>query len=153
MRVVGMTSTSVSALNATGLAVEASIGSKITLHVQGSRSFSKSALHLLWSLHLYLRHANHDGGTCYHDLRDDLCTRHVCSCFLRIESAREAFALQCGVFTSAVSFESEPLDGCPSWDLTSKRLQANTSTKAHVKIFLECSDTTDVLCRIFQCLC
>ena len=40
------------ALNATGFAVEAPIGSTITLHVQGSRSISLkvySALHLVWS--------------------------------------------------------------------------------------------------------
>ena len=61
---------------------------------------------------------------------------------LQIESVREAFALQCGVSTAAVTFESKPLDGCPSWDLTSRRLQATTSTKAHVKIFLESSDVT-----------
>ena len=54
-----------SALNATGLAVGAPIGSTINLHVQGSRSISLkicSALHLVWSLHLYHRHAGHDGG-------------------------------------------------------------------------------------------
>ena len=69
------------ALKATGLAVEAPIGSTITLHVQGSRSISLkvcSALHLVWSLNLYLRHAGHKWCTCYHDLREDLCTRQVC---------------------------------------------------------------------------
>ena len=30
------------------------------------------------SLHLYLRHAGYDKGTCYYDLGDDLCTRQVC---------------------------------------------------------------------------
>ena len=46
---------------------------------------------------------------------------------LQIDSVRGAFTLQCGVSTAAVTFESEPLDGCPSWDLTSreyKQLQA-----------------------------
>ena len=32
---------------------------------------------------------------------------------LHVSSVREAFALQCGVSTAAVTFESEPLDGCP----------------------------------------
>ena len=36
----------------------------------------------------------------------------------QVDSVREAFALQCGVSTTAVTFESEPLDGCPSWDLS-----------------------------------
>ena len=30
-----------------------------------------------------------------------------------VDSVREAFALQCGVSTAAVTFESEPLDGVP----------------------------------------
>ena len=61
---------------------------------------------------------------------------------LQIDSVREAFTLQCGVSTAAVTFESETLDGCPSWDLTSRRLQATTNTKVQVKIFLESSDAT-----------
>ena len=44
--------------------------------------------------------------------------------------------------TAAVTFESEPLDGCPSWDLTSRRLQTTTNTKVQVEIFLESSDAT-----------
>ena len=59
---------------------------------------------------------------------------------LQSNSVREDFALQCSVSTAAVTFESEPLDGCPWWDLTSRWLQATTSTKAEVKIFLESSD-------------
>ena len=39
-------------------------------------------------------------------------------------------------------FESEPLDGYLSWDLTARWLQPTTSTKAQVKIFLESSDAT-----------
>ena len=61
---------------------------------------------------------------------------------LQVDSAREAFALQYGVSTAAVTFESEPLDGCPSWDLPARRLQATISTKAQVKIFVESSDAT-----------
>ena len=60
---------------------------------------------------------------------------------LQVDSVRKAFC-QCEVPTAAVTFESKPLDGCPSWDLTSRRLQATTSTKAQVKIFLESSDAT-----------
>ena len=56
--------------------------------------------------------------------------------------AVEAFTLQCWVSTAAVTFESEPLDGCPSWDLKARTLQATTSTNAQVKIFLESSDAT-----------
>ena len=33
---------------------------------------------------------------------------------LQVDSVREAFALQYGASTAAVTFESEPLDGCPS---------------------------------------
>ena len=36
----------------------------------------------------------------------------------QVDSVREAFALQCGVSTAAVTFESEQLHGCPSWDLS-----------------------------------
>ena len=61
---------------------------------------------------------------------------------LQVDSVREAFALQYGVFTAAVTFESDSLDGCPSWDLTASGLQATVSTKAQVKIFLESSDAT-----------
>ena len=61
---------------------------------------------------------------------------------LQVDSVREAFALQCWVSTAAATFESEPLDGCPSWDLIARRLQANTSTKAQLKIFLERSDAS-----------
>ena len=61
---------------------------------------------------------------------------------LQVDSVREASALQYGVSTAAVTFESEPLDECPSWDFTTRRLQATTSTKAQVKIFLENSDAT-----------
>ena len=32
----------------------------------------------------------------------------------QVDSVRKAFALHYGVSTSAVTFESEPLDGCPS---------------------------------------
>ena len=46
---------------------------------------------------------------------------------LQVDSVREAFALQYGVSTAAVTFESEPLDECPCWDLTVRRLQATTS--------------------------
>ena len=60
---------------------------------------------------------------------------------LQVDSVRKAFALQREVSTAAVTFQSKPLDGCPSWDLTSRQLQATTSTKAQVKIFLESSDT------------
>ena len=56
---------------------------------------------------------------------------------LQIDSVREAFTLQCGVSTAAVTFVSKPLHGCPSWDLTARRLHATTSTKAQMKIFLE----------------
>ena len=61
---------------------------------------------------------------------------------LQVDSVREAFALQCGVSTAAVTFNTETLDGCPSCDLTARRLQATTCTKAQVKIFLESSDAT-----------
>ena len=61
---------------------------------------------------------------------------------MQVDSVREAFALQYGVSTAAVMFESEPLDGCPSWDFTARRLQATASTKAQVKIFLESSGAT-----------
>ena len=143
------------ALNATGLDVEAPIGSTITLHVQGSKSISLkvcSALHLVWSLHLYLRHAGHYGGTCYHDL-------HQASLLLICKLTPFVRLLPCSA--AAVTFESEPLDGCPSWDLTARRLHATTSTKAQVKIFLESSDETGRVVetsllgvfRIFQCLC
>ena len=56
-----------------------------------------------------------------------------------------AFALQYGygVSTAAVTFESpNRLTSGPSWDSTARRLQATTSTKAQVKIFLENSDAT-----------
>ena len=33
---------------------------------------------------------------------------------LQVDSVREAFALKCGISTGTVTFESEPLDGCPS---------------------------------------
>ena len=49
----------------------------------------------------------------------------------------------CGFSTAAVTSESEPLDECPSWDFTARRLQATTSTKAQVKIFFESSDATE----------
>ena len=49
---------------------------------------------------------------------------------LQVNFVREASALQYGVSTAAVTFESKPVDGCPSWDLTSIRLQATPSTKA-----------------------
>ena len=61
---------------------------------------------------------------------------------LQIESVREAFALQCGVSTAAVTFE---------YDI--EAVASNYKHEAHVKIFLESSDATDVLCRIIQCLC
>ena len=61
---------------------------------------------------------------------------------LQVDSVRKAVALQCEVPTAAVTFESKPLDGCPSWDLTSRGLQATASTKAQMKIFLESSDPT-----------
>ena len=84
LRVVSTTSTSDSARSTPQNLPLAPIDSTSTLHVQGSKSISLkvcSALHLVWSLHLYLGHAGHDGDTCYHDLRDDLCTRQVCCGF------------------------------------------------------------------------
>ena len=62
---------------------------------------------------------------------------------LHVDFVREAFTLQCGVSTPPVTFESEPLDGCPLVRLDiARRLQATTSTKTQVKIFLKSSDTT-----------
>ena len=68
---------------------------------------------------------------------------------LQDDSVREAFALRCGVSTAAVTFESEPLNECPSWNCTARRLQATTSTKAQVKIFLESSDATGCVVEDF----
>ena len=132
------------ALNATGRAVEAPIGSTINLLAQNSRSISLkfcSALHLVWFLHLYLRPQVINGvpvATTY--ARIFAPGKSVAD--FQVDSVREAFALQCGVSTAAVTFESKPLDGCPSWDLTARRLQATTSTKAQLKIFLESSVET-----------
>ena len=119
------------ALNTTRLAVEALIDSAINLHEQHSRSISLkvcSTLHLVRSLHLYLRHADF------------------------------YFAVR----VSTLTFESKPLDGCPSWDLTARRLQATTIMKAQVKIFFRSSVAIGrvvegprccSVSRIFQCLC
>ena len=41
---------------------------------------------------------------------------------LQVDSVREAFALQYGISTAAVTFESELLDGRPSWDSTARKL-------------------------------
>ena len=74
---------------------------------------------------------------------------------LQVDSVRRAFALQCNVSTAAKTFESKPLDDFPSWDLTSTRLQAITSTKLPPEFRRNwaggprcCS-----VFRVFLCLC
>ena len=140
----------------------------ITLLVQGSLAKVYSALHFVWSyLGFHLNPKSEIGEvTLWRTAHSDaspststfgtqvitgipVTTTYAMTfapgksvAVWQVDSVRKAFALQCEVPTAAVTLESKPLDGCPSWDLTSRRRQATTSTKAQVKIFLESFDAT-----------
>ena len=57
----------------------------------------------------------------------------------QVDSIREPFALQCGVSTAAMMLESEPLDGCPSWDLSQELHVALVQQNVHAFGRLFCS--------------
>ena len=106
------------ALNGTGLAVEAPIGSHAPPSTFGTQVIKKVP-----------------GTTTYAMIFAP--GKSVAD--FEVDTVRDAFALQCGVSTATVAPESEPLDGCPSWDLSQELRVALVQHNVHAFGRLFCS--------------